>query len=144
MSLTVIYAKGITYTADAGGITSEATGSGPGSQAMAKAAQSALSSCPDTKLILTGYSQGAMVVHNSAKLLGSQVSSVVAGVTFGDPFKTLFISRLSYEATESDLSKEFGVYGPIERIRLVRDKEGKSRGYAFIIYAFWKFLYWTL
>lgn len=52
----------------------------------------------------------------------------------GDPFKTLFISRLSYEATESDLSKEFGVYGPIERIRLVRDQEGKSRGYAFIIY----------
>lgn len=52
----------------------------------------------------------------------------------GDPFKTLFISRLAYEATEADLEKEFGVYGPIERLRLVLDKEGKSRGYAFIIY----------
>ncbi|KAK6074428.1 cutinase [Seiridium cupressi] len=80
--------KGITYPADSAGITSEASGSGPGSQAMTKAAQQALSSCPQTKVILTGYSQGAMVVHNSAKQLGSQVSAVGAAVTFGDPFKT--------------------------------------------------------
>ncbi|KAK9775663.1 hypothetical protein AB5N19_04781 [Seiridium cardinale] len=79
---------GITYPADSAGITSEASGSGPGSQAMTKAAQQALSSCPQTKIILTGYSQGAMVVHNSAKQLGSQVSTVGAAVTFGDPFKT--------------------------------------------------------
>ncbi|CAO1636764.1 unnamed protein product [Parajaminaea phylloscopi] len=52
----------------------------------------------------------------------------------GDPFKTLFISRLSYEATEADLNKEFGIYGPIEHLKLVKDKEGKSRGYAFIVY----------
>lgn len=52
----------------------------------------------------------------------------------GDPFKTLFISRLSYEATEDDLHREFGVYGPIEHLKLVKDKEGKSRGYAFIVY----------
>lgn len=52
----------------------------------------------------------------------------------GDPFKTLFISRLSYETTEEDLNKEFGVYGPIERLRLVRSAEGKSKGYAFIVY----------
>lgn len=52
----------------------------------------------------------------------------------GDPFKTLFISRLSYEASEEDLHKEFGVYGPIEHLKLVKDKEGKSRGYAFIVY----------
>ncbi|KAI1840846.1 hypothetical protein JX266_012928 [Neoarthrinium moseri] len=79
---------GVSYAADAAGIWAESTGSGPGSQAMTKQAQQALSSCPETKLILTGYSQGAMVVHNSAKLLGSQVSTVGAAVTFGDPFKT--------------------------------------------------------
>ena len=56
----------------------------------------------------------------------------------GDAYKTLFISRLSYRATEDDLRKEFGYYGPIERIRIVRvengKKKGKSRGYAFILY----------
>ena len=53
----------------------------------------------------------------------------------GDPFKTLFISRLSTEANESDLRREFEMYGPIERVRIVRHKDtGKSRGYAFIIF----------
>ncbi|KAL5634502.1 hypothetical protein ACGC1H_002525 [Rhizoctonia solani] len=52
----------------------------------------------------------------------------------GDPYKTLFISRLSKNATEDDLRKEFGSYGRIERIRLVRNKRGASRGYAFIVY----------
>ncbi|CAE6515736.1 unnamed protein product [Rhizoctonia solani] len=52
----------------------------------------------------------------------------------GDPYKTLFISRLSKNATEDDLRKEFGTYGRIERIRLVKNKRGASRGYAFIVY----------
>ncbi|KAF9901102.1 hypothetical protein BX616_002382 [Lobosporangium transversale] len=50
----------------------------------------------------------------------------------GDPYKTLHISRLSYDCTEKDLRREFSMYGNIENIRVVRDKEGKSRGYAFI------------
>jgi RNA recognition motif-containing protein len=34
----------------------------------------------------------------------------------GDPFCTLFVSRLSYETTEHDLEKAFSTYGPIERV----------------------------
>ncbi|KAK9898218.1 RNA-binding domain-containing protein [Cystobasidium minutum MCA 4210] len=56
----------------------------------------------------------------------------------GDPYKTLFIARLSYDATEEDLRREFSMYGPIERISIIRAKsgknKGKSRGYAFILY----------
>ncbi|RPA94173.1 hypothetical protein L873DRAFT_1814898 [Choiromyces venosus 120613-1] len=53
----------------------------------------------------------------------------------GDPFKTLFLSRLNYNVKEPDLEREFGRFGPIERIRIVRDKgSGKHRGYAFIVY----------
>ncbi|BAE63060.1 U1 small nuclear ribonucleo protein 70 kDa [Aspergillus flavus] len=58
----------------------------------------------------------------------------------GDPFKTLFVSRLSYDVKESDLEREFGRFGPIERIRIVKDtvtpKGSKKphRGYAFIVY----------
>ncbi|KAH9972720.1 hypothetical protein BGW80DRAFT_1437429 [Lactifluus volemus] len=44
----------------------------------------------------------------------------------GDPYKTLFISRLHKNATENDLRREFEMYGTIER--------GRSRGYAFVVY----------
>ncbi|WWC70380.1 uncharacterized protein I206_104330 [Kwoniella pini CBS 10737] len=52
----------------------------------------------------------------------------------GDPYKTLFISRLSKKATEVDLRREFEMYGAIERIRIIKDRKGKSKSYAFIVY----------
>lgn len=57
----------------------------------------------------------------------------------GDAFKTLFVGRLAYDVKESDLEREFGRFGPIERIRIVKDEHsGKpkkpSRGYAFIVF----------
>ncbi|KAL6925100.1 hypothetical protein FSHL1_002349 [Fusarium sambucinum] len=61
----------------------------------------------------------------------------------GDAFKTLIVARLSYEADEKDLEKEFGRYGPIERIRIVTDthadekpnkKKKAHRGYAFVVF----------
>lgn len=51
-----------------------------------------------------------------------------------DPMKTLFVSRLDYTTGEADLKVEFGRHGPIRQLTLVRDKNGKSRGYAFIEY----------
>ena len=36
----------------------------------------------------------------------------------GDAYKTLFVARLSYDAKELDLEKEFGRYGPIERVHI--------------------------
>jgi len=79
----------------------------------------------------------------------------------GDAFKTLIVVRLSYDATEQDLEREFGRFGPIERvcysplsdsvgadltvlqIRIVTDthqdekpnkKKKKHRGYAFVVF----------
>ncbi|KAK5079017.1 hypothetical protein LTS08_003834 [Lithohypha guttulata] len=57
----------------------------------------------------------------------------------GDPFRTLFVGRLSYDVKESDLEREFGRFGPIERIRIVRDEHAEkpkkpSRGYAFVVF----------
>jgi predicted esterase len=53
---------------------------------MASLVEQALKQCPDTKVVLGGYSQGAMVVHNAAGKLSA--GQVVGAVTFGDPFKT--------------------------------------------------------
>ncbi|DBA95332.1 hypothetical protein WJX82_000186 [Trebouxia sp. C0006] len=52
----------------------------------------------------------------------------------GDAFKTLFVSRISFETTEKKLKREFEEYGPIKRLRMVQDATGKPRGYAFIEY----------
>ena len=40
----------------------------------------------------------------------------------------------SKKVSEEDLRKEFEMYGSIERIRIVKDKKGKSRSYAFIVF----------
>lgn len=36
----------------------------------------------------------------------------------GDAFKTLFVARLSYDTREKDLEREFGRFGPIERVQV--------------------------
>nr|XP_039250856.1 U1 small nuclear ribonucleoprotein 70 kDa-like [Styela clava] len=50
----------------------------------------------------------------------------------GDAFKTLFVSRVNYDTSESKLRREFDMYGPIRKISMVKDSNGKPRGYAFI------------
>ncbi|TFK28206.1 hypothetical protein FA15DRAFT_584829 [Coprinopsis marcescibilis] len=52
----------------------------------------------------------------------------------GDPYKTLFIARLHKSATDTDLRREFEVFGAIERVRIVRDKNKRSCGYAFVVF----------
>ncbi|KAF2189015.1 RNA-binding domain-containing protein [Zopfia rhizophila CBS 207.26] len=60
----------------------------------------------------------------------------------GDAFKTLFVSRLAYDVEPKDIEREFGRFGPIERIRIVENKTAapddpakkRRRGYAFIVY----------
>ncbi|KAL1843682.1 hypothetical protein VTJ49DRAFT_382 [Mycothermus thermophilus] len=61
----------------------------------------------------------------------------------GDAFKTLIVARLDYKADEKDLEREFGRFGPIERIRIIRDthahekpnkKPKPHRGYAFVVF----------
>lgn len=62
-----------------------------GSPGMENLVQQAISQCPDTKIALGGYSQGAMVVHKAAKSL----NQVAAAVLFGDPLKTTSVGSLS-------------------------------------------------
>lgn len=34
--------------------------------------------CPETQLVLSGYSQGAQLVHNAAELISTEVTDFVA------------------------------------------------------------------
>lgn len=49
-----------------------------------------------------------------------------------DAYKTLFIGRVSIEATEKQLVREMERFGPVKKLRMVEDREGKPRGYAFV------------
>ncbi|OJD33084.1 cutinase [Diplodia corticola] len=83
--------QGVNYAADVAGIFAEITG-GTGTAAMVAEARAVMQKCPDTKVVLSGYSQGAMVVHNAVKALkgdGVEMGRVAAAVTFGDPFKSV-------------------------------------------------------
>ncbi|KAK2012027.1 cutinase [Colletotrichum eremochloae] len=91
--------EGVSYPADGAGIMAEVAGSGPGSTAMSSQANQWLSKCPETKLVLTGYSQGAMAVHNAAKMLKGK--SVFAAVTFGDPYKSQLVSGVPEDKFKS-------------------------------------------
>lgn len=46
----------------------------------------ALQTCPQTKVVMSGYSQGGQVVHNTADALGDSVMAKINSVViFGDP-----------------------------------------------------------
>lgn len=43
-----------------------------------------LTQCPDTQLVLSGYSQGAQLVHNSAELISTKLTTFVGAGMFQD------------------------------------------------------------
>lgn len=76
--------QGVDYAADIPGFL--AGGDAAGSQAMAQLVQDTVQACPQSKVIMSGYSQGCQLVHNAAAMLPADVSGKVAGaVLFGDP-----------------------------------------------------------
>ncbi|KAH8759009.1 cutinase [Diaporthe sp. PMI_573] len=78
--------QGVTYAADIFGFL--AGGDAAGSQLMANLTARASTQCPNTKIVLSGYSQGGQLVHNAANLLKSNqavVNKVAAVLIYGDP-----------------------------------------------------------
>ncbi|CZR62626.1 related to cutinase precursor [Phialocephala subalpina] len=76
--------QGVDYPADIPGFL--AGGDKAGSALMAKMVGQAMTQCPNTKVVMAGYSQGGQLVHNAAKMLSaSQSKAVSSAVIFGDP-----------------------------------------------------------
>ncbi|CAA9965572.1 Cutinase [Pyrenophora teres f. maculata] len=90
--------QGVDYAASAAGNINLG---GDGGQKMADLVQLAKKQCPSTKIIVSGYSQGAMVVHNAFSK-GVSAEDVAGAVMFGDPLKRQAISGLA-----ADKIKEF-------------------------------------
>ena len=72
------------YPADIDGF--QEGGSPTGSQNMAKLIGQTMQQCPDTKLCVSGYSQGAQVAHKSANIISQEQADYINSVVlFGDP-----------------------------------------------------------
>jgi RNA recognition motif-containing protein len=45
----------------------------------------------------------------------------------------IYVGNLPYTATEGDVSDLFAAYGPVERVKIITDREtGQSKGFAFV------------
>ncbi|KAG5733077.1 Cutinase [Termitomyces sp. T112] len=76
--------KGIPYPASIAGFFNG--GSLAGAITMANDVSATANACPDTKIVISGYSQGAQVTHRAAARLSRAVQNRVnAAVVFGDP-----------------------------------------------------------
>ncbi|KAF2133899.1 carbohydrate esterase family 5 protein [Dothidotthia symphoricarpi CBS 119687] len=75
--------QGVTYPASIAGFL--AGGDAAGSTTMYNLINTAASKCPSTKIVVSGYSQGAQLVHTATQRLSAAVAArVSAVVTFGD------------------------------------------------------------
>ncbi|KAL6712699.1 hypothetical protein ACN47E_000576 [Coniothyrium glycines] len=88
-----ILVQGVTYPASAAG---NANLGGDGGKIMAMLVSTAINQCPSSKIIVSGYSQGAMVVHNAFGN-GLDASQVSGAILFGDPLKRQSIAGLSVD-----------------------------------------------
>ena len=84
--------QGVNYPADSAGNAN--CGAAGGAQ-MADEVRTILARCPNTKIALSGYSQGACVVHNAASSQGLDNSKIAAVVTFGKFYLCPFRSPLA-------------------------------------------------
>ncbi|KIV98786.1 uncharacterized protein PV09_09438 [Verruconis gallopava] len=101
---TGVLVQGVDYPASVIGLLSDGGDGGP---TMKSLIQQARSQCPDTKIIASGYSQGAEVVHNA--LSDSSIASLVSGaILFGDPD-----TKKSVGALPDDRVQRFCVHGDI-------------------------------
>ncbi|KAK2767641.1 hypothetical protein FQN54_003799 [Arachnomyces sp. PD_36] len=86
--------QGVDYPADIPGYLDG--GSKEGAETMAGHVADAVSKCPDTKIVMSGYSQGAQVTHLAGNSLSaSDAAHVSAVVVFGDPYKDEPIENIS-------------------------------------------------
>lgn len=48
--------------------------------------------------------------------------------------KKLFVGNISWNATKEDLESIFGEYGDLEEVILIKDENGRSKGFGFVTF----------
>lgn len=81
-----------------------------GGPAMAEMISTAIAQCPGSKIVVSGYSQGAMVVHNALGR-GSSSSQVAGAVLFGDPLIRQGVGSLATDKVKQFCGSSDGICG---------------------------------
>ncbi|GJC83077.1 cutinase [Colletotrichum liriopes] len=82
--------QGVEYPATFAGFNKNGTDGVP---SMTSFINQAISDCPNTKIVMSGYSQGALVVRSTAETLPAETMAKINSVlTFGDPRNPAAIS----------------------------------------------------
>lgn len=101
------YVEGVSYTADLAGINCIGL---PGGINCVKQINALAAKCPSTKIVLSGYSQGAMVGRICAAFAGDAAKKQIAGLAFfGDPFNGASVKGIPQEHIKSWCEKNDGV-----------------------------------
>ncbi|KAF4637362.1 hypothetical protein G7Y89_g711 [Cudoniella acicularis] len=91
--------QGVDYPADIPGFL--AGGDKTGSTTMAQLIQQAMTQCPNTKVVMAGYSQGGQLVHNAATQMSAATQAKVSSaIIFGDPDNGTAIGSISAAKTK--------------------------------------------
>ncbi|KAF2146200.1 carbohydrate esterase family 5 protein [Aplosporella prunicola CBS 121167] len=101
--------QGVTYAADVNGAIqgSISPKTAQGATTMASLTKDVVARCPDTKVVLAGYSQGAQQVHGALMNLdGAALKAVAAVVTFGDP-----LSKTAFQGVDAAKTKVYCATG---------------------------------
>jgi len=104
---------GVNYSNDVFGyLTGYIGGTTPGAAIMAKALQEKAAQCPQTKIIASGYSQGAQVTHQAIKAVNEEVRRHIAlVVVFGDPMKGTAIPGIAKEKVYTNCASDDPICG---------------------------------
>jgi hypothetical protein len=83
--------------------------------------EQAAKKCPNTKIVMSGYSQGAMLVHNAAKAIPAETAQKVAAVVnFGDPCKYLPSTRETMKETNNSIVQRQAIQGvDADRVKII-------------------------
>ncbi|KAK5098511.1 hypothetical protein LTR70_002724 [Exophiala xenobiotica] len=86
--------QGVDYVADVAGYY--AKGSDSGASTLASLVSTASSKCPNTQIVMSGYSQGAQVVYKAAAQLPPALAAQIkAAVLFGNPNNGLPVPNIN-------------------------------------------------
>ncbi|KAM0723824.1 hypothetical protein Q7P37_000814 [Cladosporium fusiforme] len=98
--------QGVDYTAT---VNSNVLRGSEGGKVMADLANAQAQRCPNSKIAIAGYSQGAMVVHYAVKSAGLSPSKVSSAVLYGDPQNRESVGSLPASQTKKFCNRGDGV-----------------------------------
>jgi len=97
--------QGVTYPASVQGFL--AGGDANGSKLMAQLVGQAQTKCPNTKVVISGYSQGGQLVHNAAKMLNATTAAVVSSGKLPPPMFPLLFHVTLEQNLANDISSGY-------------------------------------